>query len=251
MALSHPFTASQVAQLFLDNVYKLHGLTENIVSDRDKIFVNNQTVYGKPLPIHIPYIGGERKVDLVDKNLKEREVAVETLKFHISRAQSRMKSHADKGRTDKKFDCGDWVFLKLQPHRQVSLKQGKQNKLSPKLFGPFKVIQRIGEMAYKLEVPSNSQIHNVFHVSKLKKCRHPSPDQACGNLPPCNQSGVFLVKPVAILDRRMAKKGNGIEVYVLVQWTNGTTKDATWESITNLQFKFPNFDCTTLGQAVF
>ncbi|GKB29347.1 reverse transcriptase [Tanacetum coccineum] len=94
------------------------------------------------------------------------------------KAQSRMKSHADKGRTDKQFDCGDWVFLKLQLHRQVSL-------------------------------------------------RHPNPDQACGKLPLCDPSGVFIVEPLTILDRRMAKKGNGMEIYVLVQWTNGTTEDAT------------------------
>ncbi|GKC01125.1 hypothetical protein Tco_0987261, partial [Tanacetum coccineum] len=66
-----------------------------------------EAVYGKPPPLHIPYVGGESKVDLVDKTLSERETAIDTLKFHISRAQSRMKSHADKGRTDKKFDCGD------------------------------------------------------------------------------------------------------------------------------------------------
>ncbi|GJY21824.1 reverse transcriptase [Tanacetum coccineum] len=112
----------------------------------------------------------------------------------MSRAQSRMKSHADIGRTDKQFDCGDRVFLKLQPYR--------------------------------------------------KKCRHPSPHQVYGNLPPCDQSGVFLVEPVAILDRRMAKKGNGMEIYVLVQWNNGTTEDATWESITKLQSKFSKFDYT-------
>ncbi|GKA12045.1 putative mitochondrial protein [Tanacetum coccineum] len=126
-----------------------------------------EAVYGKTPPIHISYIGGESKVDLVDKTLSEREAAVETFKFHISRAQSRMKSHVDKGRTDKQFDCGDWI-------------------------------------------------HNVFHVSQLKKCRHPRPNQVCRNLPPCNTSGVFLMEPIEILDRRMAKKGNGVEVYVLV-----------------------------------
>ncbi|GJT55922.1 hypothetical protein Tco_0990976, partial [Tanacetum coccineum] len=102
----------------------------------------------------------------------------------------------------------------------------------------FKVIQRIGEVAYKLELPSNSQIHNVFYASQLKKCRHLSPDQACGKLPPCDLSGVFLVEPLAILYHMMAKKGNGIEIYVLVQCTNGTTEDATWELIMSYN---PNF----------
>ncbi|GJS82126.1 retrotransposable element Tf2 [Tanacetum coccineum] len=203
-----------------------------------------EAVFGKPPPVHIPYVRGESKVDLVDKTLSEREAAVDTLSFHINRAQSIMKSQADRERTDKKFDCGDWVFLKLQPHRQVSLRQGKQNKFSPKFFGLFKIIQKIGQVAYKLDLPSHSQIHNVFHVSQLKKCRLSSLNQASGTLPPCDPSGVFLVEPLVILDRKMAKKGNGMEIYVLVQWTNGTIEDATWESVTELQSKFPTFDCT-------
>ncbi|GJT22827.1 reverse transcriptase [Tanacetum coccineum] len=176
----------------------------------------HKLLYGKPPPVHIPYIRGESKVDLVDKTLSEREAAVDTLKIHISRAQSGMKSHTDKRRTDKKFDCGDWVFLKLQPYKQISLRQGKQNKFSPMFFGPFKIIQRIGQVAYKLELPNDSQIPNVFHVSQLKKCRLPSPNQVCGNLPPCDNSG----------------------------WANGTNEDATWESVTKLQAKFSSFDCS-------
>nr|GEX25317.1 integrase, catalytic region, zinc finger, CCHC-type, peptidase aspartic, catalytic [Tanacetum cinerariifolium] len=257
-----------------------------------------EVVYGKPPLVDIPYIGGGSKVDLVDKTLREREAVVETLKFHISRAQSRMKSHADKGRTDKKFDCGDWVFLKLQPHRQVSLRQGKQNKFSPKFFGPFKVIQKIGggskvDLVDKTLREREAVVETLkFHISraqsrmkshadkgrtdkkfdcgdwvflKLQPHRQVSLRQgkqnkfspkffgpfkviqkiACGNLPPCDQSEVFLVEPSAILDRRMAKKGSGMEIYVLVQWTKGTTEDATWESITQLQSKFPSFNCST------
>nr|GEY69369.1 hypothetical protein [Tanacetum cinerariifolium]GEY72908.1 hypothetical protein [Tanacetum cinerariifolium] len=202
-----------------------------------------EAVYGKPPPVHIPYIRGESKVDLVDKTLSEREAVMETLKFHISRAQSRMKSHVDNGRTDRKFDCGDWVFLKLQPHKQLRkcrhpnpeqtsgtlppcdssevflvepmaildrrmAKKGQWNgEVAYKFFGPFKILQRIREVAYKLDLPSTSQIHNVFHVSQLRKCRHPNPEQTSGTLPPCDSSGVFLVELMAILDRRMAKKG--------------------------------------------
>lgn len=66
---------------------------------------------------------------------------------------------------------GDWVLLKLQPHRQVTIRQGKQNKFSPKYYGPFEVIEKIGAVAYRLSLPEQSQIHNVFHVSQLKERR--------------------------------------------------------------------------------
>ena len=68
------------------------------------------------------------------------------------------------------FNVGDWVFLRLQPYKQMSLKNtNKDNKLSPKYYGSCKVLQNIGSMAYKLELPTSSRVHQVFHVSYLKK----------------------------------------------------------------------------------
>jgi hypothetical protein len=85
-------------------------------------------------------------------------------------AQNRMKQQVDQHRSERIFEVGDWVFLRLQPYKQMSLKQGKKdNKLSPKYYGPYKVLQKIGTMAYKLEFPAYSRVHPVFHVSFLKK----------------------------------------------------------------------------------
>jgi hypothetical protein len=85
-------------------------------------------------------------------------------------AQNRMKQQADHHRSERSFEVGDWVFLRLQPYKQMSLKQAKKdNKLSPKYYGPYKVLQKIGTMEYKLELPTSSQVHPAFHVSCLKK----------------------------------------------------------------------------------
>nr|GEV67106.1 reverse transcriptase [Tanacetum cinerariifolium] len=128
--LSHPFTATQVAQEFIETVYKLHGLPTTIISHRDKIFLNFHTsiqttpfevVYGKLPPIHIPYFGGLSKVDAIDKNLEAREQTIKMLKFHLERLQNKMKQQADKKRSDKVLHVGDWVFLKLQPHMKEVL----------------------------------------------------------------------------------------------------------------------------------
>ena len=81
-----------------------------------------------------------------------------------------MKQQVDEHRSKRSFDVGEWVFLRLQPYKQISLKQSKKdNKLSPKYYGPYKVLQKIGTMAYKLELPASSQVHPVFHVSCLRK----------------------------------------------------------------------------------
>ena len=84
--------------------------------------------------------------------------------------QNRIKQQANQHCTERKFEVGDWVFINLQPYKQISLKKkNKDNKLAPQNYGQYKVLERIGSMAYKLEFPPSSRIHLVFHVSFLKK----------------------------------------------------------------------------------
>ncbi|GJY62996.1 reverse transcriptase, partial [Tanacetum coccineum] len=104
-------------------------------------------------------------------------------------------------------------------------------------FTPIK--EGVGQVAYKLKLPDSSQIHNVFHISQLKKCRGEVTQS--GSLPVCNEQGVMKVEPIAILDRRLAKRGNIAAVFVLVQWANGSKEDATWEPIEQVKNNFPSF----------
>jgi hypothetical protein len=79
-----------------------------------------------------------------------------------------MKQQANQHRSEREFEVGDWVFLSLQPYKKMSLKQQKKdNKLAPKCYGPYKVLQRIGSMAYKLDLSPSSRVHLVFHGSFL------------------------------------------------------------------------------------
>lgn len=116
-------------------------------------------------------------------------------------AQERMKLFADKHRTERSFQVRDWVFLRLQPYKQKSLAYKGKWKLSPRFYGPFQVLKRVGEVAYKLDLPNDSKIHPVFHVFrlKLKLGQQISP---LPTLPPLDETGQIISEPVAVLQTR-------------------------------------------------
>lgn len=129
-----------------------------------------KALYGRDPPTIIRYIPGTAKLSALDHDLSNRDIILRQLKHNLLTAQNRQKNQADKHRRDISYAVGDWLFVKLQPYRQLSLRLYRNQKLSQRYFGPFKVLKRIGTVAYKLDLPPSSRIHPVFHVSVLKKC---------------------------------------------------------------------------------
>jgi hypothetical protein len=102
--------------------------------------------------------------------VKEAEEKVALIHKRLLEAQSRQKSYADNTRRELRFEEGDFVYLKVSPISGVKRFQVK-GKLAPRFIGPYPIIGRVGPAAYRLELPeSMSAIHNVFHVSQLRKC---------------------------------------------------------------------------------
>ena len=95
------------------------------------------------------------------------------IREHLLRAQQRMKAQEDKHRSDRQFAVGEWAYLKLQPYVQQSVVRRSNHKLGFKYFGPYQILEKVGEVAYRLAQPASSKIHPVVHVSLLKPAQPP------------------------------------------------------------------------------
>ena len=124
-----------------------------------------QALYGYKPPGFAWDASSLAKVPTVEQLLKEREQLSRLLTDQLEKAQQRMKYYADKKRIEREFQIGDEVYLKLQPYKQTSLALRNNLKLSSRYYGPYTVIARISKVAYKLQLPSTSKLHPIFHVS--------------------------------------------------------------------------------------
>ncbi|VAI09232.1 unnamed protein product [Triticum turgidum subsp. durum] len=155
-----------------------------------------------------------------------------------------MKNQVDKKRSDRVFQVGDYVFLKLQPYIQSSVAPRAHHKLLFKYYGPFQVLERIGDVAYRLLLPPGSRIHPVIHVSQLKKALGEQ-YKVEAELPPASAA---LAVPVKVLQRRFRQEGHSAVPQGLIQWSGQSEDLATWEDLDELKQRFPR--ATAWGQAV-
>jgi hypothetical protein len=300
-AIPTDYKAIQVAELFFREVFRLHGLPRQIVSDRDGRFINafwqelfrltgtelatstsyhpqtdgqteivnkwvegylrnyvggqqrtwvrwlhmgeycyNTTyhmsikmspfraLYGYDAPSFMETVFGDSRVPGAKDWVEESQRILQSVRENLQSAQNQQKIYADRHRVERSFEVGDLVFLRLQPYRQSSLKRSGAEKLKPKFYGPYRVIRRIGEVAYELELPEGSKIHNVFHVSCLKKAVGQQVSIS-EELPPLDEEGQLELVPEEVLEQRERRLRSRIIRECLVRWRGLPVEDATWE----------------------
>ena len=184
----------------------------------------------------------------VQELVKDREIHLQSLKQHLASAQSRMKFQADKKRSELQFQPGDQVLLKLQPYVQTSVAHRPYPKLAFKYYGPYQVLEKVGLVAYRLQLPADSLIHLVFHISQLKLF-HPDYTPMYQELPKVKDLSIVDSTPEMILERSLVKKGNVAVPQVKVKWTHLPEDAATWEDYNVLRARFP--DVLACGQESF
>ncbi|KAI3821409.1 hypothetical protein L1987_08976 [Smallanthus sonchifolius] len=171
--------------------------------------------------------------------VKETSERFDQIKARMKAAQDRQKSYADKRRRPIEFNVGDRVMLKVSPWKGI-IRFRKRGKLSPRFIGPFRIMARVGEVAYRLELPDElSGIHPTFHVSHLRKCLADESAHVPLTDIEVDNSLNYIEEPVAILDRKEKRLRNKVIQLVKVQWKHRKGSEATWETETEMKESYP------------
>ena len=143
-------------------------------------------------------------------------------------------------RSDREFEEGDMVFLKVKPKRS-SLSLGKFKKLSARYCGPYVIIKKISDQAYALQLPPHIKVHNVFHVSLLKKYVPDASHILGDEITLVSEDRTLEISPERILQSRERVLRNRTIMEHLIKWSGYPEEDASWEREDSLLKLYPQF----------
>ncbi|XP_049399853.1 uncharacterized protein LOC125863925 [Solanum stenotomum] len=239
------YSAEDYAKLYIQEIVCLHGVPLSIISYRGAQFTTHfwrsfpkglgtqmapyEVLYGRKCRSPIGWFElGE--ADLIGPNLVQQAIEkVKLIRDRLHTTQCRQKSYADVHRWNLEFDVKDWVFLKVSPMKGI-MRFKKKWKLRPRYVGPYKIIRKIGMIAYELDLPFELEaVHHIFHVSMLRKCiGDPSHIMPIENIRIEDLS--YVEVPIAILDRQVRKLRTKDVASVKVLWRNNNVEEMTWEA---------------------
>ncbi|GKF25083.1 hypothetical protein Tco_0080977, partial [Tanacetum coccineum] len=172
--------------------------------------------------------------------IQETTEKIIQIKQRMQAARDRQKSYADLKRKPMEFQVGDRVMLKVSPWKGV-VRFGKRGKLNPRYVGPFKVLEKVGSVAYKLELPQElSRVHNTFHVSNLKKCYSDEPLAVPLEGLHIDDKLQFVEEPVEIMEREIKRLKRSRIPLIKVRWNSRRGPEFTWEREDSFKKKYPH-----------
>eukprot|EP00253_Pinus_taeda_P001534 PITA_01534 len=197
-----------------------------------------EVMYGRKCQTPSSWGGPEDKLSLGPEMLKEMEEMVKRVRVNLKAAQDKQKNFADRKRRFKEYQVGDHVYIRIQTKR-ITLQWSGCAKLAPRYYGPFQILARIGPVAYQLALPSHIRVHNVFHVSILKKYVYDPKHVIQWRDIQVEPEGEVLVEPLNILDRREVQLRKRVITQVKVQWRHYGPEEATWEDEELMRRTYP------------
>ncbi|GKD20268.1 putative reverse transcriptase domain-containing protein, partial [Tanacetum coccineum] len=257
----------KLARIYLKEVVTRHGIPVSIICDRDPRFASNfwrslqnalvefsynnsyhasikaapfEALYGRKCRSPVCWTEvGEAQI-LGPELIQETTEKIIQIKQRMQAARDRQKSYADLKRKPMEFQVGDKVMLKVSPWKGV-VRFGKRGKLNPRYVGPFKVLEKVGEVAYKLELPEElSRVHNTFHVSNLKKCHADEPLAVPLDGLHLDDKLHFVEEPVEIVGHEVKRLKRSRIPLVKVRWNSKRGPEFTWEREDQFKKKYPH-----------
>ncbi|GJW81608.1 putative reverse transcriptase domain-containing protein [Tanacetum coccineum] len=246
----------KLARLYLNRIVARHGIPASIICDRDgefhlnKIRIHSYHASIKAAPYEALYGRKCRSpvcwAEVGEAQLTGPELIQETtekivlIKQRMQAAQDRQKSYADRKRKPMEFEVGDRVMLKVSPWKGV-VRFGKRGKLNPRYVGPFRVLAKVGKVAYRLELPQElSRVHHTFHVSNLKKCYADEPLVMPLEGIHVDDKLQFVEEPVEIMEREIKRLKRSRIPLVKVRWNSRRGPEFTWEREDSFKKKYPH-----------
>jgi transposase InsO family protein len=194
-----------------------------------------QVIYGRAPPPMLPYWPGSAQLQAVDAMLTDRDTFISEVRTKLLQAQEYARRYYDAGHRPREFAVGNWVWLRMLNRPAQSLAPGARGKLGTWYAGPFQVLEQVSEVAYRLLLPADARIHDVFHVGVLKPF-HGEPPAATPPLPPL-QHGRLLPLQEHVLRASLCR---GVW-HVLIQWEGMPPAEATWEPVDSFRVAHPAF----------
>ncbi|GKA75468.1 putative reverse transcriptase domain-containing protein, partial [Tanacetum coccineum] len=216
----------KLAMMYLKEVVTRHGIPVSIICDRDPSYHASikaapfKALYGRKCrsPVCWAKVG---EVQLTGPEIvQETTKKIIQIKPRIQAARDRQKSYADLRRKPMEFQVRDRVMLKVSPWKGV-VHFGKQGKLKPRYVGPFKVLEKVGAISYKLELPQDlSRVHNTFHVSNINKCYADKPLVVLLDGLHIDDKVHFIEESVKIIDHEVKRLRKIRVPIVKVRWNS-------------------------------
>ncbi|GJS36206.1 retrotransposon protein, putative, ty3-gypsy subclass [Tanacetum coccineum] len=241
LPMREDYKMERLARLYLNEIVARHGVLISIISDRDSRFTSRfwqsmQEALWTRLDMSMAYHPQTDGPELVQETTEK----ISQIKDRLKAVRDRQKSYANNRRKPLEFSVGDYVLLKVS-HWKGVVRFEKKGKLAPRFVGPFEIIENVGPVAYRLDLPEElNGVHDTFHVSNLKKCLDDPTLQVPLDEIQVDAKLNFVEEPVEILEREFKKLKRSRIAIVKVRWNSKRGPEFTWEHEDQMELKYPH-----------